>query len=102
MLQRAKLKAQGALKNFFGDDRQADSDDAILEQAKLKARKALENILLGDGAAAALMKHSWNKPSSKPEKLGNALLADGEAVHFDSASLEQAKLKAREALQMFC
>ena len=62
----------------------------------------MENILLGVGAAAGYDEHSWNKPSSKPEKLENALLADDEAVHFDSASLEQAKLKAREALQNDC
>ena len=35
LLQRAKLKAQDALKSFFGDDRQADSDDAIPGQAEL-------------------------------------------------------------------
>ncbi len=29
----------------------------------------------------------------------NALLDDGEVAHLDSASLEQAKLKVREALQ---
>ena len=39
----------------------------------------------------ALMKHSWNMPSSKPEKFGNALLVNGEAVHFDSASLEPSR-----------
>ena len=49
-----------------------------------------------------LIKHAWNNQAQAQKALKNALLADGEAVHFDSTSLEQAKLKAREALQNDC
>ena len=35
----------------------------------------------------------------KAREFGNALLVNGEAVHFDSASLEQAKLKLGKLLK---
>ena len=83
-----------------GDNRQADSDDAILDRLSSKL-ESLEKILSGDGAAAGSNETIPGTSQARAEKLGNALLADGEAVHFVSAALEQAKLKLGKLCKCF-
>ena len=47
-----------------------------------------------------LMKHSWNRRSSKPGNLENVRLGDDTAAASEEASLQQAKLKAQVALRI--
>ena len=47
-----------------------------------------------------LMKHSWNRRSSKPGNLENARLDDDTAAASEEASLQRAKLKAQGALRI--
>ena len=77
-LQRAKLKAQRTLKTS-GNDRQADSDDGILEQAKPENEKAWRISFQAMVRLRAPMKQFLEQAKLEPEKPGNALLAEGEA-----------------------